>query len=307
MRFDVRMSVDLEAAAAFMAGHARVLDRRRFDVLFGDDDPARIIEAVEAYANDDGGYGHGLEPDLRSPESQPGGALHAFEAWADAAPAVAPRARGLCDWLSAATLPDGGLPFARPLQLDAASAPFWANADPSRSSLQITSIVAGAAQRVASHDPAVAEHPWLRAATDYCVRAVEALDEAPFPMALAFAVQLFDAAAEAHPRAVEMVERLGGFVPRDGMLRVTGGSEDEFMRPLDFAPLPGGPARSLLDEAAVTTDLERVASGQQADGGWTVDFASYSPAAALEWRGHATINALLLLRANGLVVRGADV
>ena len=41
-----------------------------------------------------------------------------------------------------------------------------------------------------------------------------------------------------------MLERLGRFVPRDGMVRVEGGSEDEFMRPLDFAPFPGGPGAS---------------------------------------------------------------
>jgi len=51
----------------------------------------------------------------------------------------------------------------------------------------------------------------------------------------------------------------------------------------------------------VETELERLASGQQPDGGWAVDFASYSPAATLEWRGHRTVQALILLRANGLV------
>jgi hypothetical protein len=32
-----------------------------------------------------------------------------------------------------------------------------------------------------------------------------------------------------------------------------------------------------------------------------VDFVSYSPAATLEWRGHRTVQALVLLRANGLL------
>ena len=290
------MSVDLESATAFMAAHARVLDRRRFDALLGDDDPAGILDAVEAYANPDGGYGWGLEPDLRSPESQPGGALHALEAFADAAPLRSPRSRPLCDWLSEATLPDGGLPFARPVRVPTGTAPFWASADPDRSSLQITSIVAATAHRVAAHDPDVAEHPWLGTATRYCLDAIEALEEPPFPMALAFATQLADVA----PDAGAALERLQDFVPRDGMLRVPGGSEDEFMRPLQFAPFPG-PARALVDDDAVAADLERVAQGQQDDGGWTVDFASYSPAASLEWRGHVTVGALVTLRANGLV------
>ena len=49
----------------------------------------------------------------------------------------------------------------------------------------------------------------------------------------------------------------------------------------------------------VEAELDRLAAGQQDDGGWTVDFDSYSPAATLEWRGHRTVNALVLLRANG--------
>lgn len=43
-------------------------------------------------------------------------------------------------------------------------------------------------------------------------------------------------------------------------------------------------------------ELDRMATRQQADGGWTVDFASASPAAALEWRGYATVGAVSTLR-----------
>jgi hypothetical protein len=38
---------------------------------------------------------------------------------------------------------------------------------------------------------------------------------------------------------------------------------------------------------------------QQDDGGWRVDFASYSPAAELEWRGQITVKTLALLKRNG--------
>ena len=86
------MTVDLAAAAAFLAGHGRVLDRRRFDLLTGSGRPDAVVAAVDGYRNADGGYGWGLEPDLRSRTSQPGGALHALEAFADLAPATTPRA-----------------------------------------------------------------------------------------------------------------------------------------------------------------------------------------------------------------------
>ena len=270
------MSVDLSAAADFLAGSARLLDRRRFEFLVDGGDPAAVLAAVDGYRNADGGYGWGLEPDLRSGSSQPGGALHALEVFADVVPATTARAVELCDWLARVSNPDGGLPFARPVPDPAGCAPFWLGADPA-SSLQITAVVAATAQRVAAADPAVAGHSWLARATDYCLRAVRDLPPEPHAMVLAFTAQLLDAIAT--PEAAELVETLRRHVPADGLLHVAGGADDEFMRPLDFAPFPGGPARSLFAPGVVEAELERLAAGQRPDGGWTVDFASYSPAA----------------------------
>ena len=294
------MSVDLSAASDFLAGSARVLDRRRFELLFGDGDAEAVLAAVDGYRNADGGYGWGLEPDLRSRTSQPGGALHAMEVFADVAPTMTARASELCDWLARASNPDDGLPFALPVPDPAACAPFWVGADQA-SSLQITAIVAATAHRVAAGDPAVAGHPWLAGATEYCLAAVRALAPDPHAMVLAFAAQLLDAAAPTTPGAADLVEVLGSHVPDDGLLHVTGGADDEFMRPLDFAPFPGGPARSLFRPDVVDAELQRLADAQQPDGGWRVDFASYSPQAELEWRGYRTVQALVLLRANGVV------
>ena len=295
------MTVDLAAAADFVAGSARLLDRRRFDVLFAGGSVEPLLAAVDGYRNPDGGYGWGLEPDLRSRTSQPGGALHAFEAFAAAAPATTPRAVELCDWLAGVTLPDGGLPFALPVPDPAACAPFWATADSGRSSLQITAIVATAAYRVAAADPAVAAHPWLARATEFCRATLAAMDTAPHAMELAFAVRWLDAAAVRTPGVADLLDRIRSWVPADGVLHVDGGADDEFMRPLDFAPTPGGPARSLLADGVAEAELARLAAAQLPDGGWAVDFDSYSPAATLEWRGYRTVDALLLLRDNGVV------
>jgi hypothetical protein len=58
-----------------------------------------VLAARRAYRTPDGGYGHGLEPDLRASETQPAAALHAFEVFAEIAPVTAPEAVELCDWL----------------------------------------------------------------------------------------------------------------------------------------------------------------------------------------------------------------
>jgi hypothetical protein len=151
---------------------------------------------------------------------------------------------------------------------------------------------------VAAVAPDVAGHPWLAAATGFCLRAVGGLDARSHAMELAFAVQFLDAAAPARPEVVGPLEQLRPLIPADGLLHVAGGAPDEYMRPSDFVPFPGGPARALFAPGVVEADLDRLAEQQQADGGWAVDFHSYSPAATLEWRGHRTVQALSLLRAN---------
>jgi hypothetical protein len=288
----------LAAARGFMAGQARVLDRRRFGLFFDGADAEPVLAALNGYRNPDGGYGHGLEPDLRAPESQPGAAWHAFEVFADVAPVVAPQAAELCDWLDTIALPNGGLPFALPIEDPSGCAPFWAQADPQVFSLQITAIVAAYANRVAAHDPAVAGHPWLARATSCCLAAIDALESAPAAYELAFALRFLDAVYDRQSAAPGLLARLGEYVPSDGQLRVTGGLPDEALSPLDLAPEPGRPARTLLAEDAVAADLKRLAAEQGDDGGWSVDFQSYSPAAALEWRGYATVRALSILSCN---------
>jgi hypothetical protein len=256
---------------------------------------------VDAYRNADGGYGWGLEPDLRSTESQPGGALHAFEAMADAGPVTTPRAAELCDWLAGVSLADGGLPFALPVAETSGVAPFWARADANQSSLQITAYVAAAAHRVAVYDAAVAGHPWLERATRYCFGAIEALGDAPHALVLTATLLFLDAVHDTHREAAAALASLGRLIPASGMLHVAGGAEDEMIRPLDYAPFPDRPVRGVVSAQVVASDLQRLVADQQADGGWHVDFQSYSPAATLEWRGYKTVQAVSILRRNGLL------
>ncbi len=294
------MTVDLTAAQAFVDTHARLLDRRRHALLNRDDDGDRpaVLAALEAYRNPDGGYGWGLEPDLRSHGSQPAAAGHAFEVFAEAGPVPSSHAAALCGWLESITLADGGLPFVLPMSSSAGVAPWFAGGDPTVSSLQITAFVVAAAHRVAAHDPAVAGHRWLQRATAHCLDAVAALDGDPFAYVLAFCLRLLDALHDRGPEATALMDALAAHVPADGRVPVAGGAEGETLRPLDIAPDPGGPSRALLDPGAVVADLRRLAEGQQDDGGWTVDYLPISPAGSLDWRGYATVKAITTLRRN---------
>ena len=104
--------------------------------------------------------------------------MHALEVLGEALPLTTPDAVGLCDWLAAHTLPDGGLPLALPVTDPAGCAPFWAQADPHASSLQMTAQVARA-PTCSAGQRAVAGHPWLATATRYCLDAVRAICTRP--------------------------------------------------------------------------------------------------------------------------------
>jgi hypothetical protein len=297
--------IELEKASQFLDSQARLIDRRRFDLLFGDGEPEAAVAALAGYANADGGFGWALHPDLRSPGSQPVAAIHAFEVFEEIAPLTSPLAASLCDWLDQASLADGGLPFALPGAATPGSAPMWAGADPSRSSLLITSAVCGVAHRVAGHDTAVAEHRWLARVTDYCLGEIAAMDRPSMAIEFRFALQLLDALHDKDAGAAGQLERLGAFLPTSGTMPVEGGAEDEKMRPLDFSPEPDRPLRTLLAAEVIADDLDRLAAQQPPDGGWDVDWMVYSPAATLEWRGDATVRALKILKANGRLDRSA--
>lgn len=279
---------DLDAATDFLTTHGRLLDRRRLELLLGRGAADGVRAALAAYRNADGGYGWGLEPDLRVPGSQPAGALHAFETLAETGGGE-DDVRALCDWCERASLPDGGLPFALPDPFPAGFSPVWASAVHTRSSLHITAAVCEAAHRV----PAAAGHPWLGRATAFCLDEIRA-EPPEAAYTLKFCLGLLDAMG-----ADDDLEDLADHLPRSGVKPVAGGLADEALRPLDFAPRPGGRLRDRMDPAAIAADLDRLAAGQQEDGGWTVDFRAGSPIAALEWRGVFTVHAIATLRANG--------
>ena len=285
---------DLDRILDFIAANARLLDRRRAQLAVGDGDPEAALTALAAYRNADGGFGWALEPDLRAPASQPVAALHAFEVLEEVAPVTSPLATGLLDWLGAAAQPSGALPFALPGTASAGSAPMWESADTASPSLHMTAVVLGIAHRVARHDPAVAAHPWLRRATGWAMERIAALGGPGHAIEFRYVLALLDALD-----ARDELERLGAYLPADGTMAVTGGKPDEAMRPLDFSPEPGRPLRDLIDAGAIEADLDRLEAEQHDDGGWDVDWAHWSPAGGLEWRGWATVRALRTLRANG--------
>src|SRR5712671_1276591 len=116
---------DRDAAVQFLAASGRVLDRRRYERLFAGGDATPVRDAVAAYRNPDGGFGHGLEPDGRDPASQPAAIELALRILDQADAWDSDLVTGACDWLQANAPAEGGAVFVEPTSEGWPHAPWW--------------------------------------------------------------------------------------------------------------------------------------------------------------------------------------
>ena len=285
----MKKTPDFDAAAEFMATRARVLDRRVFQRLFQGGAAEPVRDAVAAYRNDDGGFGHALEPDLRAAASQPAAVemalriMDAADAWDEHL------VRDAIDWLTSIAPSEGGATFVLPTLSQGPHAPWWVPAEGNPVSLIQTGQIAGVLYARGFN------HPWRDAATEVMWRGIDQLTE---PNAYEmFGVLAFLQHVPDRPRAENALQRIGRSLR--ALVTLDPNAEGETHSPLDFAPLPDSIARSLFDDATIEAHLNHLAGAQREDGGWMFNWPAWSPAAESDWRGFLTVDALRVLRANG--------
>jgi hypothetical protein len=280
---------DIAAAELFLVSSGRVLDRRRFECLFQGGEPRAVRDAVAAYRTSDGGFGHGLEPDGRDPATQPGAiekalhTLHEADAWDEEL------VQSACDWLDRNAPEQGGVPFVMPTIESWPHPPWWTPEPGLPPSVIFTGLTAATlhARRV--------DHPWLTKATGLMWSLIDGLEK-PHPYVVRAALRFLERVPD-RERADAAFDRLAPFVHDLVTLDPDAGGEAHF--PLDFAPLPDSPARRYFDDATIERHLDHFENAQHTDGYWDFNWGHWSPAAEADWRGMLTVDALVLLRANG--------
>ncbi|PWI15074.1 hypothetical protein DI272_13515 [Streptomyces sp. Act143] len=281
---------------------ARVLEQRRFahHFLHGEADP--VETALDAYRNEDGGYGHALEPDLRGPVSQPLHTEHALRVLDAIGRCGGQRVERVCRYLTSVSTADGALPTVRPGQRGYPTAPSIPILDEPPSALLATGPVVGLLHRNEVW------HAWLFRATDFCWQAVESLRES-HPYEIQAAVAFLDSAPD-RPRAEAAADRLGRLVRETRLAVLNPGHLDshpvppgyapgEHHFPHDYARTPYSLARAWFTDEEMERSLDFLAAAQQEDGGWPMRRRPWTPGAALEARPMVTIEALRTLRAYG--------
>lgn len=281
----------VERAAEFLWRNGRLIDRRRFEHRFAGGSADAVVAALRAYRNDDGGFANALEPDLRTPVSQPQPAEVALHVLAEVGALDDPMVLELCDWLATIAVDGAGVPFTLPSAKDHPCAPWWITDDEHPPpSLNPTAAICGLL-----HSSGVS-HPWLDRATEWCWSTVEAAVE-PAPYDLLAIVRFLDGVPDRARAEAAFEERVAPVVRA-----VTEDDPDaggHVFKPVDLAPTPHTLARRVYGDDEIDRHLDGLLRRQQEDGGWPITWDPPSPAAVLEWRGFVTVQALRTLHEYG--------
>jgi hypothetical protein len=283
------MAAVVDAAERFVLANARLLDRHRLAVVLHGAPVAPVVEALRAYRNPDGGFGHALEPDIRAPGSEPSATLHALVVLAEVGALDDPMVGEAAAWLATIAEHDGGVPFAMPTAAASPHAPFL-TLPPAPGSSFLTFALAGQLWDAGS------DELWLERATGWCWARLEQPDDLD-AYGVKCAIDFLDRVPD-EPRAAEALERLRPRLEADGSLPVRGGAENERLTALTLSDRPGRRSRALFTEAQIGAALDELEHGQQDDGGWMFDFGVWSQGQLAEYRGIVTLLALATLGAH---------
>jgi hypothetical protein len=284
----------IQAAENFIWLNARLLDRHRYAYLFKGGSRDAVVAALSPYQNADGGFGNALEPDKRSPDSQPVDVetvLRILDDLDDEAIWQGPSIERVIDFLGTITTPEGGIPWVLPTVRDYPHAPWWDTEDNPPASLNPTAAIAGLLLKRGIR------HPWLERATEYCWQAISAgSTEEVHELAT---ILTFLENAPDRPRAERELNRIGERLFAAKLVELDPDASGYVKKPLDWAPSPRSWCRRLFDDRVIAAHLDAFAGRQQPDGGWSISWPPLSPLVELEWRGFVTVDALKTLRAYG--------
>jgi hypothetical protein len=279
----------LARAEDFICRNARLLDRRRFEFHFKGGSAGRVIDALLAYQNDDGGFGNAIEPDIRGPDSQPRGAEMALELFDEVSAWDSAVAARVLSWIESVTLPAGGLPWVLPSVERYAAASWWLNTDYASASLNPTAGIAGL---LLQHG---VQHPWVERAEDFCWRQLDRAEEADEEYHTLMCTGTFLTHAADRPRANAHIERL-----REAIRRRPADEPGAYAKtPVMWALRPSSPWVQVFSEEQLNADLDALVERQLPDGSWELGFPATSEASEMEWRGSFALGWLLILRYYG--------
>ena len=294
-------------AIDFVKEQGRDLDRALLAYHFEDGSADDVLSALAAYQNDDGGFGHGLEPDLRTPASSVIATTIAFQNFRSLGVPVdlEMARRGIAYLLATYDESRQVWPIVPTEVEDAPHAPWW---DYAASEAGFGGFLINPRVEIVGylHDyRAAVPEELVETLTTAVFAHLDSLpDEMEMHDVLCFA-SLAQTAALPQSHRERIWTRLAK-AAEHGVAREREQLSGYVLRPLDVAPSPDAPlAAGLADEVAMNLDYELEQQG--ADGAWSPTFSwgDQHPeawqAARREWQARITLRTLRTLRDFGRI------
>lgn len=287
-------------AQKFIHRNGRLLERRWMEHLFEGGSKNAVIAALRAYQNDDGGFGHALEPDIRDPHSQPIPTEVALHIMDELDLFDASILSGILQYLESITLPGGGVPRALCSVNHYPHAPWWTTERDDAASMNPTGSIV--ALLLKQHAVPLAESPdqghcpqWFADTIQFIWRNIENVGRTDYHdliQAIDFLQQTSD-----RDRAETLLAQMDSWLLSPGVIEYDSNAEGYVHKILDWAPKRNSYCTRLIhDQEAVSRHLDALIAEQQDDGGWSISWEPPSQAAKLEWRGYITVQRLLTLQ-----------
>jgi len=288
------MDAQFTAARDFILRQGRLLERRLFATCFEGAPAAGVADAIRGYRNDDGGFGHGLEPDKRCPASLPIDVEVALQALVTAGIRDEELVSGACDYLAtiaAAADSGGAVPPAFPVIEGYPRAAHWTEWT-YVPSVNPTAGLVGLLHQLG------ARHPWVDEAAAWCWSQIEGgrLPDEVHALSEVFA---FLAHAPERDRAEKAAGQVRDQLISTAMFQLDANAEGYGLSPLNIAPAADSMWRALFSDEVIGAHLDSLQRKQESDGGWPITWEPPSEASRLEWRGIVTIGALRTLTSYG--------
>jgi hypothetical protein len=280
----------------FILRQGRLLERRLLATRFEGAPADGVVDVLRGYRNDDGGFGHGLEPDIRCPASLPIDVEVALHAMATAGAADEQLVNGACDYLAkvAAEADSGGaVPPAFPVIEGYPRAAHWTEwtYEPG---LNPTAGLVGVLRRMG------AEHAWIDEATAWCWNQLEDAELPDEAHTLSEILAFLEHVPE-RARAEAVASRVRDRLASAPLFKLDPEAEGYGLSPLSFAPAADSRWRALFSDEVVSAHLDHLGRQQEPDGGWPITWDPPSEASRLEWRGVVTLGALRTLTSYGRI------
>ena len=286
--------IQFKKAKDFILTNARMIERRLYHYHFENGDPQGVYHAVYAYRNPDGGFGHGMEPDTASPESQPLFSIMALETIEEAGILNQDiLVNDFMPYFESVTTEKGGIPWMLKPTSDYPCADHF-------KTIKEWAALSTTAPLLALLLKYDIDIPWMKKAEEFVWSEIERIQERHAfchlctPRRLEFLKHVKD-----KTKAQKALTDLSQWLLADGVIpkerNVEGWGLYGKPHRLYFAPSPNSILSPIFNEEDINADLDALIHLQKEDGRWDTWYG-LSEGMKLEWAGIQTLWTLKTLK-----------